>query len=278
MTTFTGPIRRVDTAKSHHYVDAHNRRVPGVTTILSGGLPKPALVNWAGNATAGYAIDHWDELGALPPSERLKKLQGARYEDRDTAANRGTEVHALADRLVRGEEVEVPDELAGHVESYVAFLDDHDPQPLLVESTVYSLKHGHAGTLDVILDFPHGLPGFAQPQPRILADVKTNRSGVFGDTAFQLAGYRYSEFIYDDSLGEPQPMLAVDGVAVIHVRGDGYDLVPLVAGPQQYRDFLYIAEVRRAAEASRDLVGAPITPPSRTPRRRLELAPQEAAA
>lgn len=277
MSAFVGPIRRVDTAKSHHYVDANGRRVPGVTTVLGGGLPKPALINWAGNATAEYAVDNWAALSELSPSARLKKLQGARYEDRDAAANRGTEVHALGERLLKGEEVDVPDELAGHVESYVHFLDEYEVQPVLVETTVYSIKHGYAGTLDSVLDFPNGLKGFSQSSPRILADVKTNRSGVFGDVAYQLAPYRYSEFILGDDDSE-RPMIPVDGCAVIHVRADGFDLVPITAGPAQYRQFLYIAEVHRAAEESRDLVGAPVPIPSRVQRRRLEIVTSEVAS
>src|SRR5690606_41327726 len=89
-------IRRVDRGKNHWYVDADSGdRVPGVTSITDGGLPKKALINWAGNATAEYAVDHWAELSELAPSARLKRLQGGRYEAKDAAANKGTRVHAL---------------------------------------------------------------------------------------------------------------------------------------------------------------------------------------
>lgn len=270
MSGFVAPIKRVDTAKGHHYVDANKRRVPGVTTFLSGGLPKPALINWAGNATAEYAIDHWDELTALSPAARLKKLQGSRYEDRDRAANRGTEVHKLAERLVTGKEVDIPEELAGHAESYVNFLDEFNPQPVLIEGTVYSIKHGYAGTLDAILDFPDGLDGYTQDKPRLLVDLKTNRSGIFGETSLQLAGYRYAE-TYVDTSGLAQPMLEVNGCAALHIRADGFDLVPVVVGPKQHRQFLYAQQVKFFDDESRDLVGSPITPPSRVQRRRLEI-------
>lgn len=270
MTAYVGPIRRVDTAKGHHYVDAQGRRVPGVTSVTDGGLPKKALINWAGNATAGYAIDHWDELTKLPTSERLRKLQGGRYEEKDRAANRGTEVHTLAERLVTGEEIEIPEELAGHAESYVHFLDEFNPKPVLIEGTVYSIKHGYAGTLDLIADFP-------TLAKRLLVDLKTNRSGIFGETALQLAGYRYAE-TYVDADGAPHPMLTVDGCAAIHVRADGFDLIPLTVGPQQFRDFLYAQQIKRFDAESSDLVGAPIPPPSQMQRRRLEIVQQEVAS
>jgi hypothetical protein len=262
VNTYVGPIRRIDTAKGHHYVDADNRRVPGVTT-LTGALPKDALINWAANTTAGYTVDHWDELAKMAPSERLKKLQGARYEDKDRAANRGTEVHKLAEKLITGVEVEIPEELAGHAESYVHFLDEFDPQPILIEGVVFSHKHGYAGTLDLIADFP-------TLDKRLLCDVKTNRSGIFGETAIQLAGYRYAE-TYLDPDGVEQPMLEVDGCAAIHVRADGFDLIPVTAGPQQHRVLLYAQQIKQFDADSRELVGAPIPPPSRMQRRRLEI-------
>src|SRR5690606_11663532 len=125
-----------------YYMDTDTGvRVPGVTSYLDKGVPKPALVNWAGNATAEYAVDHWDELAELGPSVRLKTLQGSRYAAKDAAANKGTRVHALAEKLVKGETVAVPDELAGHVQSYVQFLDDYDVAPVLVEKTVHSEQH-----------------------------------------------------------------------------------------------------------------------------------------
>lgn len=263
MTVYTAPVRRREYGRGHGYVDANGVKVPGVTTILGDGLPKKALINWAANSTAEYAVDHWDELGQLSPSARLKKLQGARYEDRDTAANRGTAVHNLAEKLVQGEEVEVPDELAGHVESYVQFLDDWEIEPVLVEAVVMSHKHGYAGTLDLLADCP-------TRGTRALMDIKTSRSGIFGETALQTAAYRYAD-VYVDADGAEQPMLDVDEVLAIHVRADGYDLRPLVAGPQQLRQFLYARQIAEFADESRGLVGEALVPPRATQRRRLQI-------
>ncbi|WP_158884080.1 hypothetical protein [Amycolatopsis anabasis] len=253
MSEYTPPIRRRNHGRGHSYVDANGVKVPGVTTILSEGVPKPALINWAANTTAEYAIDHWDQLAELAPSARLKELTGARFADRDAAAKRGTEVHRLAEQLVAGAEVEVPDALAGHVESYVDFLDRFQIEPVLVEFVVVSHSYGWAGTGDLIADFP-------TLRKRLLCDIKTSRSGVFGETAWQLAGYRYSD-AYVDGDGHERPMIEVDGCAVIHVRADGFDLYPMHAGPQQLREFRYIREVSRACARSREYVGDAILPP-----------------
>ncbi len=146
-------IRRVNHGKGHSYIDTDTGlKIPGVTTIVGDGVPKPALLKWSAETTASYAVDHWDELSTKAPSVRLKELYGARYAVKDAAANRGTQVHKLAERLVAGERVAVPDHLAGHVASYVHFLDDFDVQPILVEATVWHPEHGYCGTLDLIAD------------------------------------------------------------------------------------------------------------------------------
>lgn len=255
MTAYTAPIRRRDTAKGHHYVDATGARVPGVTTILSDGVPKPALINWAANTTADAAVNRWDELAHLPPAKRLDALRRARYDEKDAAANRGTAVHGFAENLVNGQPVQVPDELAGHVESYARFLDEFTVKALHVEFSIASYRWGYAGTGDLIADITQG--GLTR---RLLMDVKTNRSGIYGETALQLAAYRYADVLLDGD-GE-QPMPPVDGCAAIHVRGDGYSLIPVTAEQAQHRLFLHAQQVAGFTKHGSDLVGAAVTPPT----------------
>jgi hypothetical protein len=265
-------IQRKNTAKGHYYIDldAGNERVPGVTTILGDGLPKPALMNWAASATAAFAIDQWDMLAGLPISERLKKIEGGRWAARDAAAARGTAVHAMAERLVAGEKVTVPDNITGYVEACVRLLDDFQVSAVHVEAVVYSEKHRHVGTCDLIADFLlPDMPEYAHIArddnglSRALVDWKTSKSGIFGDVALQLAAYRHSEWLIPDGDDEPIPMPAVDFTAGIHLRPDGgYSLVPLTTDDDVYRDFLYVAEVARVVKNVRDLAGDPIVPPT----------------
>jgi len=263
-------IVRKQNGRNHSYIDldAGGERVPGVTTLAGNGLPKPALLNWAGEATAEYAVDNWDDLAKLPLSERLKKIKGGRYEKRDAASARGTEVHKLAERLIANERVTVPDAIAGYVQSCVRFLDEFDVRAVHVEAVVYSETRRHVGTLDLIADvllpdmpkydhIPRGEDGYA----RGLLDWKTTKSGIFGDVALQLAGYRHSEFLILPD-GEVIDMPRVDFCAGIHIRPDGYSVVPLECGDDVYRDFLYVKEVARIVDGLRDLVGEPIEPPT----------------
>jgi len=245
------PFRRINTARGHHYLDADGQRVTGATTIL-GAAAKDALINWAASATAEAAVNRWDELAVMPPAARLKVLQGARYEEKDRAANRGHEVHNAGERLVHGEPVEVAPEIEDHVRAYAQFLDRFKVQPVHVEFSVASYRYGYAGTADLIADLT--IPRIGRR--RMLLDLKTNRSGIFGETSLQLSAYRYADTI----LGDPdQPMLDVEDTGAIHIRADGADLVPVTTTPELHRTFLYLAQVHEFLKISKDLVGAPIT-------------------
>ncbi len=257
----TAPVRRRNHGRGHSYIDAEGRKVPGVTTIISSGAPKDALVGWAANTTASYAVDHWDELAEMKPSQRLKALQGARFADRDAAANRGTAVHGLAERLVKGEEVQVPEELAGHVDSYVRFLDEWDVQPLEVEFVVVSYRFGWAGTGDLIADLRH--PEDPSKRVRWGLDIKTNRSGIFGEVAWQLSGYFLGADVLLDADGGERPIPPCDRYGAVHVRADGYDLIPVEVTADQLRELRYVQQVAAAVERANEYVGEPLRPPIR---------------
>ena len=249
------PLTRKETKvfgrPSHHYEDATGRRIPGVTTILKGGLPTPALINWAGNVTAEYAVNNWADLAVKPVAERLKELKECKWAERDAAARRGTEVHALGEQLVHGRQVEVPDELSGHVESYVRFLDRWQPDPILTEVTVYHRQYDYAGTLDLICKMDGAT---------WLLDLKTGRSGVYGETALQLAAYRYAEK-YLDRDGTARDMPPVDHTGVVWVRSDGYDLIPVSTGPEILTYFRHVAVVARRSGTLRELIGEALREP-----------------
>ena len=252
-------FRRRNYGRNHsYYLDG--QKLPGVTTILGDGLAKPALVAWGINTASAYAVDNWNDLAELKPSERLDRLKKSPYADRDAAAKRGTEVHRLAELLAHGKEVTVPDELAGHVEAYVRFLDEFEPEPYLLETACVSLsKWPYAGTFDGILDIPS--------RGRLLVDIKTARSGVFPDNALQLAAYRWAtHYAVPDDDWELHPMPQVDGCAVIHVRADGYDLVPVETDKATiYPFFLYAWGLHRwVNETSKTVVGDALLPPARS--------------
>lgn len=244
------PTRRVNRGKGHsYYLDGESSL--GVTTAIGEGFPKPALIGWAANTTAAYAVDHWDELAGVGIAERLKRLQRARYDDRDQAGNAGTEVHTIAQRLAAGLEVDVPEYLVGHVDSYLAFVEEWKPVELVVEGIVLNRRFGYMGTLDFIGELADGLTW--------LLDWKTARSGVFSENALQLAGYRNGES-YIDASGVERPMPKVDRCGVVWLRSDGFDLVPVEVGAEEFRIFLYALGIARWRD-NENVVGAALAAP-----------------
>lgn len=250
-------FRRVDKGNIHWYQEGQ-RRVPGVTWVIGNGIPKPALIGWASGAVAEYVADNTDQIVAMRDQREalIGMLKGVPSDDRDRAARRGVEVHRLAEGLVNDLEVEVPEELAGHVESYLRFLEDWEPTGEIVEGHCFNRTLWYAGTFDMVAH----LLG----RQRWLLDIKTTRSGVYPEAAIQLAAYQRAE-VYVNAAGELEPMPQVDRCGVVWVRADGYDLIPVNTGEAVFRAFRWaygIAEFMRAAkDRPTDYVDAPIYPP-----------------
>src|SRR5262245_65410870 len=112
-----GSTRRINRGRGHSYL-LDGMPADGITWVISKGVAKPALVGWAARQSAGYAVDNWDELGALNVSERVRRIEGARFETLRSASVRGTDVHALALRLAAGESVGVHEPPEGPVHSH----------------------------------------------------------------------------------------------------------------------------------------------------------------
>lgn len=245
-----------------------------VTTLIKGGLPSPALTAWGMKAVAEYAVANHGTLSQLVSTVRLRKspdghlvvsdpdavqgaidwLKSAPYRERDRKADVGTALHAYAEAYVKGQPMPEPDEsIAGHVESFKRFLAERRPEFELAEASVFNRSARYAGTLDAVAV----LPG----RGRALLDYKTTGSGVYPEAALQLAAYRYAEFIGLPD-GTEAPMPEVDGCAVVWIREDGYDLVPVTADEEVFRFFRHVVEVFRwAEETSKDVIGQPLPAP-----------------
>ena len=77
--------------------------------------------------------------------------------------------------------------------------------------------------------------------------------------------YRRAEFIGLPD-GTEWPMPKVDGCCVLHIRADGYDLVPVITDDVVFKSALYVREVFRwVEETSKGVIGQPLpVPPRRT--------------
>jgi hypothetical protein len=230
--------------KGHSY-QLDGRKVVGVTTA-TGKLPKDALIDWSAKTTANYAVDHWDELAGMPLSERLSTLVRARFNVTKAAALRGTQIHALGDKVARGIEVDAG-EHQSEVEAYARFLDRWDVTVHATETPCANTTHLYAGTADAWATFGRGeLAGL-----RVLLDIKTGR-GVYDDAALQLAAYRYCDLWQPEGPESEEPLPPVDAVVVAHVLPDSVRLLPVNAGPEQFRQFLYLLQTAHWLDANKE--------------------------
>lgn len=229
MTEAPRLVRR-NYGRGHGY-KLDGEKVPGVTSVID-VLDKPALRQWYANEAAKRVVDEWDRIVRMAPSERLEFVK---YGARDTmraAALRGTEIHALGHKLATGEEgVDVPDEHRGPVEAYARFLDRWEVEPIAAETPLVNTRYRYAGTADLWARIGR------RDNVLALLDVKTGK-GVYSETGLQLAAYRYAELMQPEP-GVEIAVPAVDAVYVAHVLPDDVRLLPVEAGEEVFRAFLY---------------------------------------
>jgi len=246
------------------YPSAHRYKldgawVPGVTTIL-GVLNKPAIPKWAASQVAEYVADNREAIEHLYAAGRgpmVAALKETPWQRRDDAAARGTTFHDFAERIAKGEEVDVPDEQVGLVESCLAFMDEFSiGDDAIAEVCVGSREHRYAGKVDLIAN-------------GAIWDYKSGKR-IYATTAYQLSAYANAEFMCDGDGGPESPLPEIREAYGVHIREDGYDVYPLAFGDDVWAEFLHIRaafDANKRAEGDwrspgSGYVGLPMAPPS----------------
>lgn len=216
----------------HRYQWNESDVLPSVTTIGKVLDKSGPLVGWAKRITAEAAVSNatelpkWIEMAG--PKGAADLLTKAADYKRDTAADLGSAIHNIADRIVKGQVYSVSEEQQPFVDAYMKFIEDWKPEFLLVEAMVFSLAHRYAGTLDLVCR----LNGETW-----LIDIKTGK-GVYPDYALQLAAYGYAEFV--GLPGDPTEYAIpdIERWGVLHVRPEGYELHPMAVDSDTFDAFL----------------------------------------
>lgn len=227
--------------------------LPSVTSILQ-VVSKPALVPWAQGIVAEAAIAHrgdldgWVGLGGVDGAVGL--LKRAATEHRDKAAAVGSEVHALAEKIVRGEPLPpLSDVLQPFVMAYVRWMEAFAPEFLAAEAMV--VGDGYAGTLD-------GIAVIAGET--WLLDTKTAK-GTYADTALQLAAYGHAHYIGRPADPVKYAIPPIDQYGVVHVRPEGAELIPYDVTDAEYAAFLSFRDGWRwQSGRAKSVIGQPIGP------------------
>ena len=247
-------------------------RVTGATTLIGGGVPKPNLIYWAGKTVAEYVKENPLEIELLrqkhgvvqaegeAPFDMVKELANVPGKVRDAAADRGTEIHGIAEKLMHGEEVVIPDELRAAVLGYLKLIDDWGITPLLTETSVGNRKHWFSGRLDSIATI--GALGGA----KVLLDWKTSR-GIYGETGLQCAAYAKAEFYVNDAAPDVEiPMPEIERTMVCHITDQGSYLYDLAKTPAEidrhFELFLAAAFTHKTAKERDAIITEPLALPA----------------
>lgn len=244
----------VGTGRFHTY-SLDGERVPSVTGIIGKAVGKPGLVKWAARTAAEWAAAHIDDLAVLGEGSWAREAAAASDRVRDASAQAGKDVHLIAERLVYGRPVPdegYTDDVRRMGEQVARFMDTHDVAPVLVEAPVFHEEDRWAGTLDLVADLGNG--------ERWIIDYKTGQSGVWAETALQVAAYRHATHV---QLGDRDLLMpGVARAAALWVRPDAWELLPLKAGRDTYAVFQHCQVVAAWASQKReDNVGAALPVP-----------------
>ena len=184
-------MRLLPTVNGHWY-EADDNVIPSVTTILDATTPKPFLTDWM--IKQGYKAD-----------VALQK-----------AINTGNVVHDVIMRLLRGEEVDLRNELYyefdGYnlkitvemrkaIESGVVWFESNPVNVLATEVKLYSEKYDFAGTCDIV---------FEKEGKIYLVDTKTSNQ-LDENVNLQLTAYK---MLWDDIY----PDSKINKIAVLHCK------------------------------------------------------------
>lgn len=241
----------------------------GVTTAISNGVPKPALMYWAAKMVATAAVERYGLLGQMIDEDgeqgAIDWLKASHRRMTNKAADIGSEVHNIAEAHLTMNPAEVEDMIdevtdpmaRRKLAQVVAFFDYTKPKVIAVEAVVFNRTHRYAGTLDFILDIDHPeiLKRFGTTDSiRLMVDLKTGK-GVYAEAALQLSAYANAEFMASLDV-EEMTVPKVDGGAVLHVTESSWGLIPVDIGEDAFAMFLAALEMaRHMDETSDSLIG-----------------------
>ena len=230
----------------------------GVTSIMK-NIDKSALGYARARESGEYAFDH---MGSLLPlyAEGDRKafvdlVKGAATRKWGAAADLGTAVHNIFERLLLGEKIgTVHPDHQGFLQQAEKFIDEFDVQPIHVEKTAWNTRLNYAGTADL----------FAKVAGEtIVLDLKTGASGIFPETALQLCAYANGEFLVEPD-GTRIELPQVEGAAALSLRPDHFSVIPCRIDEEVFAVFEHLVGVSQWQRGlSRSVLGPAVQAPNK---------------
>jgi hypothetical protein len=250
--------------EDHEYYWMGQGSLPGVTTAIKSFDKSNVLVGWAKRETARFALDHLDTLvdhrmhnrpvpECAPCQKAYKDFDGRAAAQRwisslpdylrDTAADLGTEIHAIAERLANEDDFAPPAEFERYANTYQKFLYEKQPKFLAVEYMGINLEHGYGGTGDIIAAINGmgtvaiDIKSWTKPEP-----IKNT---YYPETGMQLAACSRFEFIGRENDPFEYKVPQVDSYAVLLLGPEEYRLIPYSVTDTTFDAFLACLQLHR---------------------------------
>jgi len=176
-------------------------KLPSVTTVLS-ILAKPQLVRWAAREVARAILEDPDRYSTVEAAAAVP------FQRQTEASTLGRDVHRAIEAWSRGEPVVSRDD--GYMAAFRRFLAVCQPVVMYPEATVFSLRHGYAGTTDLICQMGG---------ETWILDFKTSKA-VYYEYHLQTEAYRNCEWLKtDDGRIVEKPEVQRTGVVLLRPEG-----------------------------------------------------------
>jgi hypothetical protein len=218
---------------------------------------------------------------SLFPEQRTEAydwLRRAHIRKKDERADIGTAVHRLVEAHVLGtpmpEELLTDPNLTPFLDHFLRFVEEWQVEFEASEMVVGNEENGYAGTLDYLLRSRLIAAALAAyfgtdvPSDSVFCgDTKTGGEldvkGVYPEASLQMAAYRKAKVAWlRDGTKVPMPATFWAGV-VLHLRPEGYRLIPAVADDDVFQAFLTVkANAEWTSGLSKTVVRPALTLPA----------------
>lgn len=239
----TAPALAFDTEHGRYYKrPGDHNQVPSITNILN--MKAKPLFRAGMKEAARYAAENRTVLATLDQDQAYTLVSNPpRREDSPSAI--GDIVHAEIEQYIKrtlaGQPHPAPPEMPQTAKwtcqrfaKFVAYYQAKFPDFAFTDSefTVWSNKHGYAGTAD---------GSFRMNGRHILADWKSGRA-VYPEVAMQLSAIAHADVVISAD-GTERPLGTYDGYAALHLRPRSFALHPIDHIEEAFQSFLALKSV-----------------------------------
>lgn len=234
--------RRI-TRDANHVYTFDGKQYPSVTTVLDVlGATFSVAANYGAKHAALAALDLAPELVKMIETVgregAAKAIASAGNNYRDKASQLGTDVHGLADQLIRGETLPpMPVETRRRVEHVAEWWQRSGWTARASEAMLVNPEMQYGGTLDLLAYDADG--------KTVLLDYKTGR-GVYKEAVLQLTGYAGATYLESEKGFFSMP--AVDRFVILHVTETDARQIEINIGPMERLAWAAVRDVYDWAE------------------------------